>query len=217
VSALAVFGERIGNDGVQDAQVQVLGPRPGEFHTVATIVDARSSRWLASFEPRKTSAVRLWITRSSGPSPHTDVYETEVYGPPMSPAELKASASAGLDDSIVRWGKVAALAATPGATPEPLSLGIRRAVVRSERTRRELAGRLARWDSLSVADRDSLAAEIERLNHRVKRVLQALGGAVGVWAQRAREPERRPPGGPANRSGRERDCGPRGQHATPGQ
>ena len=37
VSAVAVFGERIDNDGIQDAQVQVAGPKPGEFTTVATI------------------------------------------------------------------------------------------------------------------------------------------------------------------------------------
>ncbi len=89
VGAVAVFGERIGNDGIQDALVQVAGAKAGEFQTVATVADAKSGSWLATFEPVKTSAVRLWITRSSGPSPHTDVYELEVYGPPISAAELK--------------------------------------------------------------------------------------------------------------------------------
>ncbi len=84
VSAVAVFGERIDNDGIQDAQVQVAGAKPGEFTTVATIADAKSASWLATFDPVKTIAVRLLITRSSGPSPHTDVYEIEVYGPPIS-------------------------------------------------------------------------------------------------------------------------------------
>ena len=86
VSAVAVFGERIGNDGIQDARVQVFGTKAGEFNTVATIADAQSGSWLATFDPIKTNGLRLEITRSSGPSPHTDVYEIEVYGPPISPA-----------------------------------------------------------------------------------------------------------------------------------
>jgi hypothetical protein len=89
VSAVAVFGEAINNDGIQDAQVQVAGSKPGEFTTVATVEGATSASWLATFEPVKTTAVRLLVTRSGGPSTHTDVYEIEVFGRILPAAELK--------------------------------------------------------------------------------------------------------------------------------
>ncbi len=89
VNAVAVFGERIDNDGILDAQVQVSAAEGNEYTTVATTENANSSSWLATFDPVKTTAVRLLITRSSGPSPHTDVYEIEIYGTPLSAAEQR--------------------------------------------------------------------------------------------------------------------------------
>jgi hypothetical protein len=86
VIAVAVFGEAIGNDGIQDAPVQVAESRAGEFTTVATIRGATSPSWLATFDPVPTTAVRLLVTRSGGPSTHTDVYEIEVFGRPLTPA-----------------------------------------------------------------------------------------------------------------------------------
>ena len=182
-----MFGERIGNDGIQDAQVQVAGAKPGEFQTVATIADAKSGSWLATFDPVKTSAVRLWITRSSGPSPHTDVYEIEVYGPPISPAELQAYAAEALTGCAARWKEVAALAEKLGLTTDPQFAGLRGAVDCDRARSEQLAERFARWDSLSEADRHSLAAEIERLEARARRMLQGLGKAAAVWPERAKD------------------------------
>jgi len=47
------------------------------------------SNWLATFPPQNTTAVRLLITRSGGPSPNTDVYEVELFGKAPSAAEMK--------------------------------------------------------------------------------------------------------------------------------
>lgn len=187
VSALAVFGERIGNDGIQDAQVQVAGATPGEFQTVATIADAKSGTWLATFDPVKTDAVRLWITRSSGPSPHTDVYEIEVYGPPIPPAELKAYAAEALAGCVARGKEVAATAEKLSVTTDPQFAELRGAVASTERAQRELAEQFARWDSLSEADRHSLAAEIECLEAGARRTLKGLATAAAVWPGRAKD------------------------------
>ncbi len=187
VSAVAVFGERIGNDGIQDAQVQVAGAKPGEFNTVATIADARSGSWLATWDPVKTTAVRLEITRSSGPSPHTDVYEIEVYGPPISAAELKAYAAEGLDRCATRWSAVAALAEKLHVKTDPQLAGLRGAVDRTDRTERQLAERFAQWDSLSQADRQALADEIERFETRARRMLPGLEKAAALWPDRAQD------------------------------
>ncbi len=98
VTAIAVFGEAVNNDGVIDALVQLAeavvpqvadAGTPRGFRTVCAVKDAASGSWLVTLPPVKTSAVRLLITRSGGPSPNTDVYEVEVYGPPLSPAEVK--------------------------------------------------------------------------------------------------------------------------------
>ncbi len=88
VSAVAVFGERIGNDGIVDAQIQISSG-DGTWKTVTTISNAVSAGWVAEFPSIKTTAVRLLVTRSSGPSPHTDLYEVEVYGPLSPPIELQ--------------------------------------------------------------------------------------------------------------------------------
>lgn len=88
ISAVAVFGERIDNDGILDADVQVESD--GDFKTVASVRDTKSSSWLASFEPVTTDKVRLLVLRSGGPTDHTDVYEMEVCGRPLSDAELRS-------------------------------------------------------------------------------------------------------------------------------
>ena len=93
VSAVAVFGEAINNDGILAAQIQVADLAAREFRTVATLADATSASWLASFPPVRTSAVRLLITRSAGPSANTDVYEVEVLGPAPSIGDLRQHAA----------------------------------------------------------------------------------------------------------------------------
>ncbi len=88
VSGVAVFGERVDNDGIIDADIQVR--TGGEFRTVASVRDAKSPAWRAQFEAVTTDQVRLLVLRSGGPTDHTDVWEVEVYGDPISDTELRA-------------------------------------------------------------------------------------------------------------------------------
>jgi hypothetical protein len=187
VMAVAVFGERVDNDGIRDAQVQVAGPKPDQFTTVATIQDAKSPAWLATFDPAKTTAVRLLITRSGGPSPHTDVYEVEVFGRRPSAAEMREYAADRLSGCQSRWKDVDAAAEKLGLKTDPRLAELRQAVDSVDAQRRQLAERFAQWESLSPAGRSALAAEIERLEVRVHRLIQGLGQAAAVWSARAGE------------------------------
>ena len=187
VSAVAVFGERIGNDGIQDAQVQVAGPKPGQFATVATILGAKSANWLAAFDPVKTTAVRLLIARSGGPSTHTDVYEIEVYGRKLSAAELKGYAAERLSGGASRWNELTAAAEKLRLQTDPQFAGLRGAVEAIEKQRRQLSERFAQWDTLGEPNRHPLVAEIERLEVRMQRLMQGLGRAAAVWPERARD------------------------------
>ena len=87
VRSVAVFGERVDNDGIIDADIQVR--TGGEFRTVASVRDTKSPSWRAEFEPLATDQVRLVVLRSGGPTDHTDVWEVEVYGDPLTEAALR--------------------------------------------------------------------------------------------------------------------------------
>jgi alpha-galactosidase len=88
VSAVAVFGEAINNDGILNAEIQAESE--GQFKTVGVQKNAGTGSWLATFDPVKTSRVRLLITRSGGPTEHIDVWEMEVFGRPLANEETKA-------------------------------------------------------------------------------------------------------------------------------
>jgi alpha-galactosidase len=88
VTGLALFGERVDNDGVLDADIQV--ETAGGFRTVASVRDASTDAWLARFEPVPASQVRLLVLRSGGPTAHTDVWEVEVWGQPLEETEIRA-------------------------------------------------------------------------------------------------------------------------------
>jgi hypothetical protein len=58
VSPVAIFGERIDNDGIKDAQIQVADVKADQFISVAMVQNARSSAWLATFsEPSRSLLV----------------------------------------------------------------------------------------------------------------------------------------------------------------
>jgi hypothetical protein len=187
VSAVAVFGERIDNDGIQDAQIQIAGRKPDKFVTVATIRGAKSPQWLATFDPVKATAVRLLITRSGGPSPHTDVYEIEVYGRKLSAADLKGHAEERLSGCASRWKEIGAAVEKLRLKADPQFAGLRGAVDAIQQHKQKISERLARWDTLGEANRYALAAEIERLEVRQQRLMQGLGRAAAVWPDRARD------------------------------
>jgi len=187
VNAVAVFGEAINNDGIQDAQVQVAGAKAGEFTTVATVDGATSASWLATFEPVKTTAVRLLVTRSGGPSTHTDVYEVEVFGRGLPAAELKGYAAERLDGCTARWKAFLAEAEKLGLQADSPGAGLGGATAGVESQRQRLADQLSQWDSLSDADRQTLVTQLERLEVRVQRVTAGLAHAAAVWPKRSEE------------------------------
>jgi hypothetical protein len=187
VTAVAVFGERIDNDGIRDSQVQVAGSRADQFTTVATIENAKSASWLATFDPVKVTTVRLLITRSGGPSAHTDVYEIEVYGRRLSASELKGYAAERLVGSAARRKELAAVAEKLGLKNDPRFAGLRGEVNSTENQWLRLSLRFAQWDTLGEAHRFALAAEIERLEVRMQRLIPRLGRAASIWPERFRD------------------------------
>jgi len=187
VAAVALFGEAVGNDGVRDAQVQGAGAKPSEFTTVAAIRDAKWGRWVATFTPVRTSAVRLLITGSYPPSPHTDVYEIEVYGPPLSSlsaAELKTHVAQSLDacrPQLTAAVPVAANPEAPGMNELPRSLEM------LQKEYRDDLEQFARWDVMASAEREELIGKVERLLAASQQIAPCLERARAAWPARDRE------------------------------
>ena len=202
VSALALFGEAPGNDGVRDAQIQVATNGSGQFSTVGTVTNATSGRWLVTFTPVKTPAVRLLITRSGGVSTHTDVYEIELYGPPQ-PAirgkELVSDCLSHCARQVERF--LSKIGGPTGGEAAPMT-ELRRAIVDLQDQQRPLAAQLARWNELSEIHRQSLVREAERLELRIHRLGRWLAVAESV-------PDRRPEIEAARREAQELAAGQR--------
>ena len=180
VSAVAVFGEAITNDGIVDAEIQV--ETDGAFRAVAAVTNATSSSWLATFAAVRTSRVRLLVSRSGGPTDHTDVYEIEVFGKPASSAEALAlvkgrlgEARARLDDLETRFKATA-----PGTQDLPVAL--ERALGTLRRELAELQPALDGWNSLDTPARGALtrrSAQSARLAGRLhERALRSSEGEL---------------------------------------
>jgi len=187
VVGLALFGERTDNDGVLDAQVQSAGPGQDGFTTVAEVKDAQTAFWLVRFAPVKTSKVRLLITRSGGPSTHTDIYEIVLLGRPLSPEQLKAEVAAHLrtgeeqmktvQEAIGKW-PTDQLAAIPSV--------VQRANALAEQWK-TLAARFAQWDRLDADAQRELAETAQRSAIYWKRYGPRLQEAAAIWSGRLAE------------------------------
>ena len=184
VTAVAVFGERVDNDGVLDAEVQVVGPTGDKFKTVASVQDADSASWLATFEPVKTSAVRLLVTRSAGPTTHTDVYEVEVLGPAMAPAELRRYADERLATAGNELQAARKSAQSLGPDPKQLPKVLQTPLDTFDAQLKRASDGLGRWESLGQDERDRLVARIELAAGRVKRLVVRLARSADVWPAR---------------------------------
>lgn len=184
VTAVAVFGERIDNDGVLDAEVQVAGPTGDEFQTVASVQGADSASWLATFKPVKTSAVRLVVTRSAGPTTHTDVYEIEVLGPAMSAAELRRYADERL--AAARNGLQAARKSAQSLRQDSAKLpkALQTPLDTFDGQVRRASEDLGQWESLGPDERDRLVGQIELAAGRIKRLTARLARSADVWPAR---------------------------------
>ncbi|MBN1442804.1 MAG: alpha-galactosidase, partial [Planctomycetes bacterium] len=208
VSGVALFGEAPGNDGVRDARVEVSSGDDGSFAVVARVEDARSAAWVAGFEPVRTSAVRLVVTRSGGASTHTDVWEILVLGSPMSSEELerwvadRLRACRELLERLRTAGGAprpdapdSSLPPEPGAAsetdvsrpsavqPSPLDLVARRC----EDLLSGLEGRLASWISLGAPERLAVAEEAERLHGTLGRAAAVAERAAAALRSRSAE------------------------------
>jgi len=191
VEAVAVFGEAINNDGILDADIQAeVG---GRFVTVAEVRKAASSSWLATFDAVQTRRVRLLVLRSGGPSPHTDVYEMEAYGRPLSSDELrvfrdefKASVTERL--VVIRTnGAVAANALRDVApTTAELPLAYRSALATLQKDQTTLENELNRWSELSDPHAAALAQKAEKAALLASRLRERAGRfATGSAARTA--------------------------------
>ncbi len=188
VSSFALFGEAVNNDGVVDAQVQVQTPGAGAFATVAAVKGARSASWRATFPPVTAAAVRLLITRSGGPTTHTDVYEVEIHGPRLGAAELEDYVRNTFShaDEHFRQAREQSRAWPTNAWFKSLRQDL--ADLASP-----LAGasrRLLQWRETGEQEREELAATVERLDEQVGRVaerVKALAAHAPVLAKMAEQ------------------------------
>jgi alpha-galactosidase len=188
VSTVALFGEAPGNDGVRDAQVQVADAASGQFSTVATVTDAPGRSWLVRFAPRKATAVRLLITRSGGRSTHTDVYKIELYGPPLTAAELEAYAAAHLRALKLQAAKVAEVAKMP-IIADDASTESHRVLEAFKKQVENVSRRMASFATLTVDGRQSLVEDIERLENKARRVPAWLATAAAAGPAQRRDIE----------------------------
>ena len=169
VSAVAVFGEAINNDGILDAEIQAESD--GKFQTVAVQKNATTSSWLATFDPVKTSRVRLLVTRSGGPTNHTDVYEMEVLGRALANEETKAwlanrlRALAGDHEAAAQLLRLTNLAAK--AIPTPLGQAQQRVQAQLIALRQDFN----RWENLDAPARYALAQKADQAARLAARLL----------------------------------------------
>jgi len=187
VSAVAVFGERVKNDGVLDAQIQVSLAERGEFSTVAVVKNARSRQWLASFDSVKTSAVRLLITRSGGPTTHTDIYEIMVFGRPLSPEELKAHAVEHFGTCSQRVKNLMSEAKRFTSDTGSVFAVLATRIAQLERQLQALSERYNQWDALDVPARRQLVTQIEQLEHQGEQLARWLEPVAAEWPAKAKD------------------------------
>ena len=174
VRGVAVFGERVDNDGIIDADIQVR--TGGEFRTVASVRDAKSPAWRAQFEAVATDQVRLLVLRSGGPTDHTDVWEVEVYGDPLSDTELRAHLAntlTGLQQAVVLPDGIAV-----GGVSNLTNLPARFRVTwdQAVKSLKDLSGQQAEWATAPRAvlthdldEAEEAAAAIARIRARLVR------------------------------------------------
>jgi len=158
ITAVAVFGERVDNDGIIDADLEAQ--EGGKYRSLASIRDARSPAWLAHFEPLTATAVRLSILRSGGPTDHTDVWEVEVYGRPLSEADLRTHLRESLDRLQREVSTVSNLVERWTADSDNLPVSARAAWTALNGTLDQLAREQPTWTD---ADRRRLVQTVGRI------------------------------------------------------
>lgn len=188
VSAVVVRGERIDNDGILEARVEVTAAPGQPFTTVVAVPDAKSNLWMAGFEPVKASAVRLSILRSGGPSPHTDVYEITVLGPPLSAEQAREFTAERLAECREQLRRLAEMAAELNTGTGPQSDPFQAAVTAVERQCQQLSAQVAQWEKLDSSTQQALTEEVQQLFVRIiMRLMPGVKRAAAIWPARVHE------------------------------
>ena len=207
VCAVAVFGEALGNDGLNAGAVQVAEPGGTTFRTVLEVPAAPGRSWLATFAPVKTTAVRLLITQSEGPSTHTDIYEVMAFGTPMPPEQMLAYLEERLAAAEPAIAAVRTALASPEAGALLRRLGLPGNLEALGAQLDEARRRRADWDGLSEAARGDLFESAERLAMTAMRLQEALPAMVALWGPRLADIDAARAGGPGAAIGAERRDG----------
>jgi hypothetical protein len=184
VCAVALFGEAIGNDGFRSGAIQVAQAGGDTFATVLDLPAAPGRSWLATFPPVQTTALRLLITGSGGPSTHTDIYEIVVLGQPLPPETMRAR----IVEHLTAAGRALATERTAVAALD--ATDVRRRLRVQDRAGAvaarydELARRETAWDKLAAADQASLYDAAELLAIAAGRLGQSTEAMLPIWSPR---------------------------------
>jgi alpha-galactosidase len=183
IAAVAVFGEAIGNDGILDARIQ-LAVKSNSFVTVASATNSKSPAWIAEFPPALASKVKLAVTRSSGPGPHTDVYEVEVYGPRLAAADLlKQMEMSMIEGRWINSNLGGPAFSKENATPAWCASAQSALTQVKERWRNVEAG-FARWGKLSGGEKEQLADDADRVADELSSSEQATAKMSATFKTR---------------------------------
>ncbi len=184
VTAVAVAGAPVGKDGFAAGAVQVSDDATGSFRTVAEISQAPSAHWLATFEPAKTSKIRLLVTKSGGESPHTDLNEIQILGPPLSDAQLKQQAIDALAVAVRTLQPTQAAADRLATQIDPHLAAVAPHLKELAQQLTQAAERLQQWNDLPQTERADLAARIDQAQLRARQWAAWIARMPGPWQAR---------------------------------
>lgn len=186
VAAFAVFGGRPDNDGILAARVQVAAWQEGTRTWVdAERIDrASSSAWLVAFAPVKTDRVRLLITGSGGPSPHTDVYEVVVLSREMTSDERRDFLAADLARSLVDLQRVKARADALAGGDGSRTDAVRRRAKALQKTASGVLEGLHKWHDLGEATRKHLLDQVGAMDSAVRVLATVIDRPDRIWTDR---------------------------------
>ncbi|MHB8955025.1 MAG: alpha-galactosidase [Pirellulaceae bacterium] len=184
VTAVAVCGEALDNDGFQAGAIQVATPEGTDFHTVLEIPQAPARDWIATFPAVRTTAVRLLVTKSGGPSPHTDIYEIQLYGPPLPPHVMLAHVSAQLAAAESCLAQSQEWLAAPPHTNLVRRLGVLRHLESLNEQVDAARRRHTHWEQLSDRARTELCDTVDELVTAAVPLQASLEALERVWSSR---------------------------------
>ena len=178
VSAVGLFGEALGNDGLNAGAIQAASFGGQGFGTVLEIPEAPAHSWLASFPPVRTTALRVLITRSDGPTTHTDVHEIAAFGRPLPPEQVLAYLDRHLDAADQALASTRTTMATPECEAPGHRLGLAESLDALAARRDQARNNREAWEQLPESARAGLFDAFELLAIASVRLADTGAGAV---------------------------------------